>query len=175
MSPVRHPPRRMAAWLPALPLLACVLCVAAWADPREQAERAEVAYRSGDVVVAMGLFRQAAEAGHSLAQARLADLLDAAEQDAEAVDWYRKSAAQGDPEGEYGLGRMLANGEGVRRDVEQALRWYRQAAARQHVRSLEALARATRSGDLGLARDPAEADRLEQRAQALRGAAKVRP
>ena len=172
MSPVR---RRLLRAATLLSGLACLLCGPAWADPREQVERAEAAYRTGDLVEAMGLFRQAAEAGHSLAQARLADLLDAAEQDAEAVDWYRKSAAQGDPEGEYGLGRMLAQGEGVPRDVGEALRWYRQAAGRNHVRAIEALARATRSGDLGLARNPAEADRLEQRAQALRDAARVRP
>jgi hypothetical protein len=162
-------------------VLACLAGLAspvggqAWAGPSEQAEAAEAAYRTGDLVVAMGLFRQAAEAGHSLAQARLADLLNAAELNAEAVDWYRRSALQGDAEGEFGLGRLLANGEGVPRDAAQALRWYRQAAARQHVRAIEALARATRSGDLGLARDPAEADRLEQRAQALRNAAGVRP
>lgn len=144
-------------------------------DVRTLTERGEAAFRTGDLIVAMGLFRQAAQAGHAPAQARLADLLDAAEQDAEAVTWYRRAAEQGDADGEFGLGRMLAHGEGVARDAAQALAWYRKAAARQHVRALEALARATRSGDLGLVRDVAEADRLERQAQALREPAGRKP
>lgn len=142
---------------------------------RELTARAEAAFQTGDLIVAMGLFRRAADAGHAPAQARLADLLDAAEQDEEAVAWYRLAAAQNDADGEFGLGRMLAHGEGVKRDVDEALKWYRRAVQKNHVRAIEALARATRSGDLGLARNPAEANRLEQHAQALRDATKGRP
>ncbi len=144
------------------------LAGAAWAGPKEDTEQAEQAFRSGDLIVAMTLLRKAADLGHAPAQARLADLLDAAEQDAEAVALYRKAAEQGDPAGEYGLGRMLAQGEGVARDVAQALQWYRKAVAREHVPALEALSRAYRSGDLGLTRDAQEAARLEARARALR-------
>lgn len=151
----------------------------AWAqagsDLRELTSRGEAAFQTGDLIVAMGMFRRAADAGHAPAQARLADLLDAAEQDVEAVDWYRKAAEQNDADGEFGLGRMLANGEGVKRDVNQALKWYRRAVEKNHVRAIEALARATRSGDLGLVRNLTEADRLEQRALALRDAGKGRP
>lgn len=141
-------------------------------DAKALTDKAEAAFRTGDLIVAMGLLRQAADAGHGPAQSRLADMLDAAEQDAEAVVWYRKAAAQNDAHGEYGLGRMLAHGEGVARDPVEALLWYRRAAEKNHVFAIEALARAYRSGDLGLDRNIAEADRLEQRAKSLRDAAK---
>ena len=134
--------------------------------------RAEAAIQAGDLIVAMGLLRQAADAGYAPAQARLADLLDAAEQDVEAVALYRKAADQGDPAGETGLGRMLAQGDGVARDVPQALMLYRRAAAKNHFPAIDALARAYRAGDLGLTRDLAEAERLQKRADALREAAK---
>lgn len=166
-----HPRPILRAAAFALTLLACAPVLA---DPKDQTARAEVAFRSGDLIVAMGLLRQAADAGYAPAQARLADLLDAAEQDVEAVAWYRKAAAQGDPAGEYGLGRMLAQGDGVQRDVAQGLALIRRAAAKDHHPAVDALARATRTGDLGVTRDLAEAQRLEQRAAALREAARAK-
>jgi TPR repeat protein len=139
------------------------------ADPKEQTTRAEAAFRAGDLVTAMALLKQAADAGYAPAQARLGDMLDAAEQDAEAVALYRKAADQGDPAGAYGLGRMFAQGEGgVPRDAAQALSLYRKAAEKNHWPAIEALARAYRTGGLGLARDLAEAGRLDQRAKELR-------
>ena len=146
------------------PLWAC-------ADVKQDTERAESAYRSGDLITAMALLRKAADQGYAPAQARLADLLDTAEQDAEAVALYRKAAEQGDPSGEYGLSRMLVNGEGVARDLPQALALLRKAAAKDHPPAIEALARAYRAGSLGLQRDLQEAAQLEARAKALRAQA----
>lgn len=40
----------------------------------------------------------------------------------------RQRAEQGDTEAQYDLGLMYANGEGVARDDEQAVRWFRLAA-----------------------------------------------
>lgn len=151
-----------------------VLCIAvfaggmAFAGASEDTALAEQALRRGDLIAAMSLLRKAADEGHAPAQSRLADLLDAAEQDAEAVALYRKAAEQGEPAGQYGYGRMLARGEGVTRDVAQGLQWIRRAADARHAPALEALARAHRSGDLGLARDAAEAQRLEQLARSMR-------
>ena len=153
-------------------LLLLLLSSVARADSKDQTERAEAAFRNGDLITAMGLLRQAADAGYAPAQARLADLLDAAEQDVEAVALYRKAAAQGDPAGELGLGRMLAQGDGVARDIEQGLALIRRAAEKNHPPAIDALARATRTGAFGLTRDPIEADRLEQRIKTLREAAK---
>lgn len=149
-------------------LLSMLLAVSTvHADAKEDTARAETAIRTGDLIVAMGLLRQAVKTGYAPAQARLADLLDAAEQDAEAVALYRLAAAQNDPAGETGLARMLAQGDGVARDIVQALTLYRRAADKNHAPALDALARAHRAGELGLPRDLVEAARLEQRAKTL--------
>ena len=146
-----------------------VLCAAAaQADPQQDTERAEASFRSGDLITAMAMLRKAADQGYAPAQARLADLLDAAEQDAEAVALYRKAAEQGDPAGEYGLSRMMVSGEGVARDPQQALALLRKAVARLYAPAIEALARAHRAGSMGLPRDPQEAARLEAQAKSLR-------
>ena len=140
-------------------------------DAKALAAQGEAAYLAHDLPTAMRLFRQAAEAGNTLAMARYADLLDIAEQDAEAVEWYRKSAALNDPAGEYGLSRMLISGEGVARDLDQALALLRRAVQKDHPPALEGLARAYRTGALGLSKDLAEAQRLEAKAKDLREAA----
>jgi len=49
------------------------------------------------------------------------------EDDAEAVRWYRLSAAQGFASGQYNLGVMYANGEGVLRSGAAAADWYYKA------------------------------------------------
>jgi TPR repeat protein len=147
----------------------------AWAGPVEDTERAEQSLRNGDLITAITLLRKAVDLGHAPAQARLADLLDVAEQDAQAVELYRQAAQQGNAAGEFGLGRMLAQGEGVERDVKQGLSWIQRAADKDHAPAIEWLARAYRAGDLGLSRDPQQAARLEERARTLRNAGNGAP
>ncbi|MBF1271437.1 MAG: sel1 repeat family protein, partial [Neisseria sp.] len=43
--------------------------------------------------------------------------------DAQAVQWFRKAAEQGVAEAQYNLGVMYANGQGVRQDDAQAVQW----------------------------------------------------
>ena len=47
---------------------------------------------------------------------------------AEAVKWYRKSAAQGNAWGRANLGYMYENGRGVSQDHAEAAKWYRRSA-----------------------------------------------
>ena len=47
-------------------------------------------------------------------------------------DWLRKSAEQGCPDGQYYLGTMFETGRGVPKSLDDALRWYRLAAAQGH-------------------------------------------
>lgn len=154
----------------------CVLAVAAlgaaWAHagPIEDTARAETLIRSGDIVTAMGLLRNASDQNHAPAQARLGDLLRASEDYPQALELYRKSADQGDPAGEVGLGRMYADGHGVPRDAAKALALYRNAEARKHWPALDMLARAYRAGDLGLPRDLAKAQELEAEVKVLMSA-----
>ncbi|MBQ7215874.1 MAG: SEL1-like repeat protein [Synergistaceae bacterium] len=46
----------------------------------------------------------------------------------QAVVWYRKSAEQGNADGQFNLGFMYRNGYGVEQDYEQAVYWFRKAA-----------------------------------------------
>jgi len=47
---------------------------------------------------------------------------------AEAVKWYRKAAEQGSAAGQYGLGLMCSNGDGMPKDSAEAVKWFRKAA-----------------------------------------------
>jgi TPR repeat protein len=145
----------------------CALAAGVHAGPSEDLRDAEAAAGAGDVATAISLLRRAADRNHPVAQARLADLLHAAEFDAEALDLYRRSAAQGEAAGEFGMGVMYANGAGVKRDDALALEWYRKAEKKDFPPALDALARAYRTGTLGLPKDAARAAELETRSQSL--------
>lgn len=155
----------------------CILTLAAFcafgarveAGPAEDVQRAEVLLRTeSDVSAAMSILRKGADQNHAPSQAALADLLHAAEFDQEALVLYRQAAAQGDAGGEFGLGRMYANGTGVPRDRIVALEWYRKAEKKNHAPTLDALARAYRTGDLGLTKDVEQANALDARVQVIR-------
>lgn len=130
-----------------------LLSSVALADPAQDTAHAEEAFLVGDLAKAMALWRQAAEQNYPAAQARLGDMLDVAEQNEEAVRWFRKAAGQGHAGGEFGLGRMYATGEGVEKDNEKAVYWIRRAAEKDYLLAVEMLAQAYRIGDLGLSID----------------------
>ena len=159
----------------------CVLSLAALcavgrvdAGTVEDVQQAETSLRSGDVSTAMALLRKAADQNNALAQARLADLLHAAEFDKEALVLYQKAAEQGEAAGEYGLGRSYADGTGVPRDAALALEWYRKAEQKNYAPALDALARAYRTGSLGLAKDIEQANALDARVRVLQAAKDAR-
>jgi uncharacterized protein len=158
----------------------CVLSLAALcafgarveAGPAEDVQQAEASIRGGDVFTAMGLLRRAADQNNGAAQARLADLLHAAEFDTEAVALYRKAAEQGEAAGEYGLGKMYADGTGLKADPALALEWFRKAEKKDYQPAVDALARAYRMGALGLPKDLEQAGALDARSRGLLQAAK---
>ena len=47
---------------------------------------------------------------------------------AKAVEWFLKSAEQGDADVQCNLGRMYENGRGVSQDYAKAVEWYRKSA-----------------------------------------------
>ena len=153
---------RCALWLGAL-----IAATAAWAGPAEDYAQGDAALASGDLPTGMALMRKAANRNHAKARARLGDLLRAADSEAEALAMYRKSAEQGDPAGEFGLGRAYADGAGVKKDAAQAIEWYRKAEKQNYAPALDALARAYRTGSLGLPRDLEQARTYDERARAL--------
>jgi hypothetical protein len=67
---------------------------------------------------------------------------------------WREHAEQGDPNAQYTLGYMLERGDGVAQDASAALRWYLQAARKNHLPaqvrlgSLYALGRGAPQNDL---------------------------
>ncbi|MBI5275340.1 MAG: sel1 repeat family protein [Burkholderiales bacterium] len=141
-----------------------LLPLAVLAGPAEDLKSADESFNRGDLPTAMALLRKAADANYGPAQARLGDLLLAAEYDEEAVALFRKAAAQGDPAGETGLGRVYADARGVKRDPAAALEWYRKAEKKNHLPALDALARAYHAGDLGLPKDAQKAAEYAARA-----------
>jgi tetratricopeptide (TPR) repeat protein len=158
---------------------ACALALGAWlagglalAAPADDTALGETSLRNGDLITAMAYFRKAAEAGHGPAQARMGDMMDASELNAEAVQWYQKAADQGDPAGEHGLGRMHVEGKGVPKDLAKALAHFQRAAQKNFPPALETLAAAHRTGTLGLPKNLPEAERLMAQAKALRDAAR---
>ncbi len=140
-------------WLSAGVCAAAALCFAltAFAASAEDEYRTGLKfYQGGDVTTAMARLRKASDAGHAPAQVLLADILDQAEMNEEAVGYYRKAAEQGNPDGEYGLGNMYASGEGVKRDFAEARKWILRAAEKSHPRATTTLAQAYIGGGLGL-------------------------
>ena len=135
----------------AVMLITCASFVSA-NDSSAQDEQAGIeAFDRGDLVGAMTFFERAAEAGSALAQTRLAWILDGANEDPRAVAMYRAAAEQGYAPGMHGLGEMYAKGEGVDKDVAQAVAWFTKAADAGHEKSLRLLIRAYEDGGLGLA------------------------
>lgn len=49
-----------------------------------------------------------------------------------AAKWLRKSAEQGNPDGQFAFGAHCHKGEGIPKDCQQAVRWYRAAAEQGH-------------------------------------------
>jgi TPR repeat protein len=147
--------------------MGALFAAAALAGPAEDVQQADTAFLSGDVPTAMGLLRKAADQDYAPAQARLGDLLRAAEFEAEAVAYYRKAADKGEPAGEVGLARALADGAGIKKDPAAALELYRKAEAKNYGPAHDMLARAYRTGTLGLPKDLEKAKAHDQKAREL--------
>lgn len=120
----------------------------------------EFAYRQGDVRAAISKLRPIADAGNAAAQALLGEILDRADRDDEAVNYYRKSAEQGNSDGAYGLASALATGEGIPKNFRDARGWFEKAALSSHEGAIRTLALAYIEGGLAFSaqeRESAEA------------------
>jgi TPR repeat protein len=102
------------------------------------------------MVTAMAKLRPAAETGHVKSQVLLGVILDAAEFDEDAAGMFRRAADAGDAEGEFYLGSMYSNGEGVKKDEAEALRLLKSAADKGHQQALRVVAAAYADGMLGI-------------------------
>ncbi|KAF9181407.1 hypothetical protein BGZ51_004949 [Haplosporangium sp. Z 767] len=71
---------------------------------------------------------RAAKAGCRVSQHRMGVSCFRADNYVKAVEWYRKSAEQEFPDGQYKMGVMLYYGHGVPKDHDEATSWIRKAA-----------------------------------------------
>lgn len=149
-------------------LLVAAMVSTAFATPEEDTELAEKAYNAGDLPKTIALLGKAAVQGYAPAQVRLGEVLDYAEEDEEAVRWYRKAIEQGSAAGELGLGIMYLKGEGVAQDSEKALYWVGRAAGKNYLPAVEYLARGYRVGDFGSGVNIEQAEFWEAKAISLK-------
>lgn len=143
-------------------VLAILYAGTALAGPAEDYAEGAKRYAAGDLIGAMPLLRQSADAGHAAAQAIFGEILDRSDASEEAVAYFRKSAAQGNADGQFDLGTMLATGKGVDKNLAEARKWILLAAEQGHQLATNELALAYINGSL----DISESER--QSAQALR-------
>ncbi|MBF0142301.1 MAG: sel1 repeat family protein [Magnetococcales bacterium] len=137
---------------------------AAVADPDQDYQRALEAYLSDDMISSAVDAQKAADAGHIKGMVLLADILDRAEEDAEALKWYRKAADGGSAEAALGLGKMLANGEGGKKDPDEARKWILKAVEQNFPDAMVVLANLHRKGEMGVQKSPEKALELLKRA-----------
>lgn len=112
----------------------------------QQNSRAEPDRESGDVSPRMVEFvTRRAEAGHDQAMNRLGTLFrdgqGVAQNDIEAVRWFRRAAEKGNARAMNNLAVMYAKGRGVPRDETQAEHWFRRAAMQGERRAPDKLAK----------------------------------
>lgn len=139
-------------WITIL-LASCVLVAgpACHATPENDYRIGLKSFQDGDVIGAMTVLRKSADAGHAKSQTLLAEVLDRAELNEEALSYYRKAADQGDPDGMFGYGAMLAAGEGLKaKNPVEGKRWILKAAELGHTQAVSVIGHAYLKGDLGL-------------------------
>lgn len=124
-----------------------LLSSVALADQAAELERAKGFYDKQQMVDAFDLMKKLAEQNYLPAQARLGEMLDYTEADEEAVGWYLMAAFQGNAEGAYGLGKMYQSGEGIKKELGQALFWFRFAAERDNLNAIKVLEVSYRIGE----------------------------
>lgn len=122
----------------------------AFSGPAEDYEAGAKAYAAGNVVDAMTSLKRAADGGHAAAQSLLAYILDSAEFNEEAVAYYRKSAEQGNADGQFGLASMYATGEGVAQNLDEARKLALLSAEKGNKNAIVMLAQSHISGGLNL-------------------------
>jgi uncharacterized protein len=140
---------------------------AAVAGPKEDTEEAEKEFARGNLIVALKLWKKAAEQGYAPAQTRMGDMLDKSEDDVDAVGWYKKAAAQGDAAGEFGLGGMYAKGEGVKKDFELARKYIGSAAEKGNLQAMLVMRDMYKNGSMDVAIDLAKSEEWQVKLKPL--------
>jgi TPR repeat protein len=150
------------------PVIAAVtaLCAA----PRAQAAASDDAWKAfgaKDYKQAFTLGKPEADAGDKNAEYLMGQIyeygLGAEKDQAAALDWYRKAAAQGSVGSERQLGWAYAYGRGVDKDPKQAVEWLQKSADGGNAAGMSGLGWCYKHG-LGVAQDDGQAAAWFQRA-----------
>ncbi|MEO5352260.1 MAG: sel1 repeat family protein [Magnetococcus sp. XQGC-1] len=128
-------------------------------DVEQAYKQGQASYQRNDWVGAIAQLRVAAEAQHVPSMVMLAYVLDRAEEDAEAMQWYRKAAMLNSAEGAMGLGEMLAESAEGKKNPAEALEWITRAAKLGHHPAMFRLAMLHAKGSMGLTLDTKEAQK----------------
>ena len=97
-------------------------------QPEYYNRRGHQAYKRGDLLTALQMWKPLAEQGDFDLQFALGKVYLSGQNYAEAFKWFRRAAEQGDRVAAGYLGVFYANGEGVGEDKSKALHWFRFAA-----------------------------------------------
>lgn len=151
-------------WILALALTLLSFGGQASADTEADYQAGLKYYLSDDLIEAMSFLQRAADAGHVKAQYLHGYILDKAGEDEAALGYYRLAADAGDPDAMAAIATMYAGGDGVPKDLGEAVSWYRKAADAGHHRSLLVLGKAYHEGSLGLEKQPERGRSLLKRA-----------
>ena len=106
-----------------------------------------------NLIESLKLLKKAAELGDPNAQHRIGNLYESGEygevlpkDHKEAMNWYKKSAEQGNHMGQYHYGAMLFDGYGVMgKNEKEGLKWIRLAAEQGHEAAIDFLSRISNS------------------------------
>lgn len=135
----------------------------------DQYDQAGVRYKSNDAAGAARLLTSAAQAGHPLAQLRLAMLYEAGQgvsrDKRAAMQWYARAAAQGEPASQAELGGYYEEADGVAENWDLAAALYRASATQGWMKGQFAYGRAYEFG-IGVPQNRSEAVRWFRKAGA---------
>ena len=142
-------------------LAGCLLTTApVWAAEGDW-DRARNAHERGDYAAEVATVRPLAEKGVPFAQFNLGVLYDQGkgvpQDNALAMQWYRKAAEQGLPQAQVNLAIMYEEGQGVPPDYAQAYFWYALADAQGDSQAPQA------KQDIAKKMTPAQLEEVERR------------
>lgn len=101
---------------------------------------ADQLYDQGKAKEALQIYLQAEHNQDSNTQNRIGVIyLKEYKDEKKAVEWFTKSANQGDMYGQYNLGLMYKQGKGVKQDYQQAFDWFSKAAGQGNAQAMTAL------------------------------------
>jgi hypothetical protein len=117
-------------------LLIVILCLWSFSASAQNRANDSVVNQSATLARSLNEWRRMAEEGQAIAQYNLGLIHEygrgVAQNDVEAVEWYRKASVQGMSAAQYKLGIMYDNGWGVAPSNVDALKWYGDAAEQGH-------------------------------------------